>query len=78
VDHPNLNTYTEQNWAKSPYREWTEMKFFNAKQVQEVISTEYPDNQWSINTDGVKFMKQDIISAVHGKTNYSVGFQFSY
>lgn len=54
------------------------MTFFGAKQVQEVISTEYPDRAWDINTDGEKYMKADILSAVEGKESFSVGFRIGY
>lgn len=78
VSHPNLNNYTEESWQKSPYRDWTEMKFFDAKQVQEVISTEYPDREWDINGDGRAFMKRDMLSAIDGKESFTLDFKVSY
>jgi len=55
------------------------MKFFDAKQVQEVISTEYPDREWDINLDGYKYMRQDILKAIdNSKSNFEVSFQVAY
>lgn len=54
------------------------MKFFEAKQVQEVVGTEYPDRQWDINKDGRLFMKHDMLSAIDGKESFTLDFKFSY
>jgi hypothetical protein len=54
------------------------MKFFDAKQVQEVSSTEYPDTQWDINKDGRSFMKHDILTAVDGQGSFTIDFKLSY
>lgn len=78
VNHPNLNNYTEESWEKSPYRDWTEMKFFDAKQVQEVISTEYPDRAWDIGGHARRFMKRDLLSAINGKASFTLDFKVSY
>lgn len=76
VNHPNLKNFTEHLWQESEYGGWTEMKFFNAKQVQEMISPEFPDNRWNINPDAEKFMREDIRSAIDGKPSFSVEFRF--
>jgi hypothetical protein len=54
------------------------MKFFEAKQVQEVTSTEYPDDQWHINEYGREFMKQDMLSAIEGQESFTLDFKVSY
>jgi hypothetical protein len=43
VSDPNMRVIDQGLLEQMPYNNWTETKFFEAEQIQEIIATEYPD-----------------------------------
>ena len=60
VQDPNMRTISETYLKTKPYSKWTETKFFQAEQIQEVISTEYPDKAWAIDYYNKMYLMKDI------------------
>lgn len=61
---PNMRNISQEYLNIQDYKNWTETKFFKFDQIQEVICTEYPDNQWMIDEFNRKFLMIDIVKAL--------------
>lgn len=62
VSDPNMRSIDEYYLKVMNYSNWTETKFFKSDQIQEVISTEYPDRAWTIDYYNRRFLMEDINS----------------
>lgn len=74
VEDPNMRTIEESYRKAMSYSNWTETKFFKAEQIQEVISTEYPDQAWAIDSYNRMYLMEDIRNSFKAKLDKKEGF----
>lgn len=68
-----MRTISKEYHEKQEYYDWAETQFFKDEQIQEVISTEYPDKRWAIDKNNLDFLLIDINNLLEHETpGYSI------
>jgi hypothetical protein len=58
--HPFLRPYDDQMFGASNFSKWTETRYFDPSQIQELMPSEHSDKIWSVTQTNIHSLESDI------------------